>query len=107
MTQSRPVAGLIGNTQRGPGVELVAGRRPMFVNSAADLTADLTCQRNTARRSVVGTFHAHKLGRERYRHFDGNTNAIRRPGQFRWMEIHPVAGAAGTAVFADRGRGHG
>lgn len=102
MAQTRTITGLIGNTQGRPGVELMARRGPVLVNTATDLTTDFAFQRDAARRDIIGAFHAHQFGRQRYRHLDGHTGAVRCFGQFRRMKIDPVASAAGATAFADR-----
>ena len=80
----------------------MAGRRAVCINPATDLTADLAFQRNATRRSLVGPFHAHQLGRQRDGHFNGNARPTHGLGQFARMKIHAIAGATGAAAFADR-----
>ena len=102
MAQTRTITGLIGNTQGRPGIELMARRGPVLVNTATDLTTDFAFQRDAARRDIIGAFHAHQLRRQRYRHRYGNTRATKGLGQFGRVKIDPVAGTARTAAFADR-----
>ena len=87
-------------------VTLAAGRVATLVSDPTstheDLTAAARQARNATWRSLVGTFHAHQLRRQRYRHRYGNTRATKGLGQFGRVKIDPVAGTARTAAFADR-----
>lgn len=102
MAQTCTIASRIDHTQCCPRVELMAGGWAVFVDTADHPAADLPLQRNATWRSLVGTFHAHQLRRQRYRHRYGNTRATKGLGQFGRVKIDPVAGTARTAAFADR-----
>ena len=103
MSQTRPVTGLIGDTQRCPGVKLVTGRGSIGINATTNPATDLAFQRDTAGRRVIGAFHAHEFGGQQYGHIDGHAGAALCLRQFGGMKVHPVAGATGTATLADRG----
>lgn len=101
MALPRPIAGLINDTQRGPGVEFMARRRTVSVNTAPYLLPNLARQGNASGRRVIGALHSHQLGREYDSHLYWNTGTLGRLCQFGGMKIHPIRGTASTATFTD------
>ena len=101
MPLSCPITGIIHNTQSGPGVEFMARRWAVGVDTATHVLSDFTRERNAARRRIIGTLHAHQFWRQHNRHGLRHTRCIRALGDFRGMKIHPVCGTAGTTLFTD------
>lgn len=102
MTDSGPVTGLISNTERSPGVELMTGRRSVFINGTTNLTPNLSDQGDATGARIVSAFHAHQLGRQAYRHFRRHAVTCLALRQLGRMKVHPVTGTTGTAAFTDR-----
>ena len=99
MALPRPIAGLINNTQRRPGIELVARGRSVDINAALHPLSNLSGQSNATRGCLIGTLHPHQLGGKYDGHLHRHTDTLRGLGQFGRMEVHTIRSTASAATF--------
>jgi len=93
---SRPIAGVVANTQRGVRRKVAAGAGALCIDAAAYRPANFTVQRNAARRRFVGAAHAQQRGCQRHGQFDRHTVAWR-CRQIGTVKIDAKSGAASAA----------
>jgi hypothetical protein len=101
MTLPRPITGVIHNTQRGPGIKLMARGRPIGINTAPHPLPDLSGQSHTTRGCLISTFHPHELGCKHDSHLWWNTPALRSLGQLCGVKVHAIRRAASATAFTD------